>query len=229
MICVNGANFHQQPLTLTMLIFLLKDPRVALGYAAQRQIRQLIDWAKNMPKFTDLLVEDQLTLLKTYWNELVIAEMAFRSVDLLKECVKDCGLSIGQGIIIFQDQAHDIGLQTMFERVITEIVAKMYDMRLDKTELACLRAIILFNPETQGLKSSQPIEDLRGNVFTALENYCRNNHENQPNRFGKLLLRLPALRSIGLKCDEKLLFVNLCYNGHVDTFLQTALKSIEIK
>jgi hypothetical protein len=31
-------------------------------------------------------------------------------------------------------------------RVLTELVSKMRDMRMDKTELGCLRAIILFNP-----------------------------------------------------------------------------------
>lgn len=31
-------------------------------------------------------------------------------------------------------------------RVLTELVSKMRDMQMDKTELGCLRAIILFNP-----------------------------------------------------------------------------------
>lgn len=33
-------------------------------------------------------------------------------------------------------------------RVLTELVSKMRDMQMDKTELGCLRAIILFNPGT---------------------------------------------------------------------------------
>ncbi len=31
-------------------------------------------------------------------------------------------------------------------RVLTELVSKMKDMQMDKTELGCLRAIVLFNP-----------------------------------------------------------------------------------
>lgn len=31
-------------------------------------------------------------------------------------------------------------------RVLTELVNKMRDMQMDKTELGCLRAIVLFNP-----------------------------------------------------------------------------------
>lgn len=33
-------------------------------------------------------------------------------------------------------------------RVLTELVSKMRDMHMDKTELGCLRAIVLFNPGT---------------------------------------------------------------------------------
>ncbi len=35
-----------------------------------------------------------------------------------------------------------------FYRVLTELVSKMRDMQMDKTELGCLRAIVLFNPGT---------------------------------------------------------------------------------
>lgn len=35
---------------------------------------------------------------------------------------------------------------TIFDRVLTELVAKMREMKMDKTELGCLRAIVLFNP-----------------------------------------------------------------------------------
>lgn len=32
------------------------------------------------------------------------------------------------------------------DRVLTELVSKMKDMQMDKSELGCLRAIVLFNP-----------------------------------------------------------------------------------
>lgn len=39
-------------------------------------------------------------------------------------------------------------LPVMFpgNRVLTELVSKMKDMQMDKSELGCLRAIVLFNP-----------------------------------------------------------------------------------
>ncbi len=46
-------------------------------------------------------------------------------------------------------------------------------------------------------------------MYATLEEYTRLNNENEPSRFAKLLLRLPALRSIGLKCVEHLFFYKL--------------------
>lgn len=38
------------------------------------------------------------------------------------------------------------GLVHIFDRVLSEIVVKMRDMKVDRAELGCLKAIILFNP-----------------------------------------------------------------------------------
>lgn len=45
-----------------------------------------------------------------------------------------------------RSSAHQAGVGTIFDRVLTELVAKMREMKMDKTELGCLRAIVLFNP-----------------------------------------------------------------------------------
>jgi hypothetical protein len=81
--------------------------------------------------------------------------------------------------------------------------------------LACLRAIVLFNPDAPGLTNdvSNHVETLREKVYASLEEHCRmkrnEKNENDTSRFAKLLLRLPALRSIGLKCAEHHFFFKL--------------------
>ena len=74
-----------------------------------------------------------------------------------------------------------------------------------------MRAIILFNPDARYLDPavSSQVESLREKVYATLERYCRQHNENEVSRFAKLLLRLPALRSIGLKCVEQLFFYKL--------------------
>ena len=54
--------------------------------------------------------------------------------------------------IVFQvhrSSAHQAGVGAIFDRVLSELVAKMKEMKIDKTELGCLRSIVLFNPGGQ--------------------------------------------------------------------------------
>ncbi|GFG33142.1 hypothetical protein Cfor_03426, partial [Coptotermes formosanus] len=79
--------------------------------------------------------------------------------------------------------------------------------------------------EVRGLKSGQEVELLREKVYAALEEYTRTTHPDEPGRFAKLLLRLPALRSIGLKCLEHLFFFRLIGDVPIDEFLTEMLES----
>lgn len=74
------------------------------------------------------------------WNELLIAAFSHRSIS-----VKD-GIVLATGLTVDRDSAHQAGVEAIFDRVLTELVAKMRDMSMDRTELGCLRTIILFNP-----------------------------------------------------------------------------------
>ncbi|XP_022244867.1 retinoic acid receptor RXR-alpha-B-like isoform X1 [Limulus polyphemus] len=195
-----------------------KEPVANIFKAADRQLYQLVDWAKHIPHFTDLPIEDQMVLLKTGWNELLIAAFSFHSVD-----VKD-GIVLATGLVVQRNSAHSAGIGSIFDRVLNELVAKMREMNMDKTELGCLRAIILFNPDVKGLTMTSYVETLREKVYAALEEYCKQNYPEQPGRFAKLLLRLPALRSIGLTCLEHLFFFRLINNTPIDDFLMSMLE-----
>lgn len=187
--------------------------------ATDKQLFQLVDWAKHIPHFTTLPLEDQVLLLRAGWNELLIASFSHRSIS-----VKD-GILLAPGVTVYRSSAHEAGVGGIFDRVLTELVSKMREMKMDKTELGCLRTIILFNPDVRGLKSQQVVEMLREKVYTSLEEYTRVNHSEEPGRFAKLLLRLPSLRSIGLKCLEHLFFYRLIGDSPIDTFLMEMLES----
>ena len=121
--------------------------------------------------------------------------------------------------------AHQAGVGTIFDRVLTELVTKMREMKLDLAELGCLRAIILYNPDAKGLKSVVFVESLREKVYATLEEYTRSTYADEPGRFAKLLLRLPALRSIGLKCLEHLFFFKLIGDTPIESFLLEMLEA----
>ncbi|KAM8953812.1 retinoic acid receptor RXR-beta isoform 2-T2 [Pelodytes ibericus] len=195
------------------------DPVTNICQAADKQLFTLVEWAKRIPHFSELLLDDQVILLRAGWNELLIASFSHRSIS-----VKD-GILLATGLHVHRNSAHSAGVGAIFDRVLTELVSKMRDMRMDKTELGCLRAIILFNPDAKGLSNPGDVEVLREKVYASLESYCKQKYPDQQGRFAKLLLRLPALRSIGLKCLEHLFFFKLIGDTPIDTFLMEMLEA----
>lgn len=196
-----------------------KDPVTNICQAADKQLFTLVEWAKRIPHFPELPLEDQVILLRAGWNELLIAGFSHRST-----AIKD-GILLSTGLHIHRTSAHQAGVGTIFDRVLTELVAKMREMKMDKTELGCLRAIVLFNPDAKSLTAIQEVESLREKVYASLEEYCKTQYPDEPGRFAKLLLRLPALRSIGLKCMEHLFFFKLIGDTPIDTFLMEMLET----
>lgn len=196
-----------------------KDAVTNICQAADKQLFTLVEWAKRIPHFTELPIDDQVILLRAGWNELLIAAFSHRSIS-----VKD-GILLATGLHVHRSSAHQAGVGTIFDRVLTELVSKMREMKMDKTELGCLRAIVLFNPDAKGLTTVQEVEQLREKVYATLEEYCKSRYADEPGRFAKLLLRLPALRSIGLKCLEHLFFFKLIGDTPIDTFLMEMLET----
>ncbi|XP_068236473.1 retinoic acid receptor RXR-alpha-B-like isoform X2 [Palaemon carinicauda] len=190
--------------------------------AADRHLVQLVEWAKHIPHFTDLPVEDQVVLLKAGWNELLIAAFSHRSMG-----VKD-GIVLATGLVVHRSSAHQAGVGAIFDRVLSELIAKMKEMKMDKTELGCLRSIVLFNPDAKGLGACNEVEILREKVYAALEEYTRTTYPHEPGRFAKLLLRLPALRSIGLKCLEYLFLFKFQTTAYDKSWAQTRLRKFLI-
>jgi len=78
------------------------------------------------------------------WNELLIASFSHQSVTSRDSIV------LATGLHVYRNTAHQVGIGPIFDRILTELVSKMREMLMDKTELGCLRAIVLFNPGTCG-------------------------------------------------------------------------------
>ncbi|KAK7147687.1 hypothetical protein R3I94_010264 [Phoxinus phoxinus] len=209
------------------------DPVTNICQAADKQLFTLVEWAKRIPHFSELPLDDQVILLRAGWNELLIAAFSHRSISVKDEILLATGLHVARdsthnlGVEAFFDResSHSAEVGALFDRVLTELVCKMRDMQMDKSELGCLRAIVLFNPDAKGLTSSSEVELLREKVYASLESYCKQKYPDQQGRFAKLLLRLPALRSIGLKCLEHLFFFKLIGDTPIDTFLMEMLES----
>lgn len=90
-----------------------QDPVSSMNTAADRQIQQLVAWARMIPHFKQLPRQDQATLLKCGWNELHIAGFSHKSIN-----VKD-GIVLATGLVVQRDSAHQAGVGAIFDRYTT--------------------------------------------------------------------------------------------------------------
>ena len=74
------------------------------------------------------------------WNELLIASLAYQSTS-----TDDC-IMLSRGLYMYRSNAHELGFGLIFDRILAELVYKMKELVMDRTELGCLRAIVLFRP-----------------------------------------------------------------------------------
>ena len=82
-----------------------------------------------------------------------------------------------------------------------------------------------FLADACGLADAGTIEQLQEKSQCALEEYCRTQYPNQPTRFGKLLLRLPSLRTVSASVIEQLFFVRLVGKTPIETLIRDMLLS----
>ena len=76
-----------------------------------------------------------------------------------------------------------------------------------------------------GLTDSATIEQLQEKSQCALEEYCRTHYPNQPTRFGKLLLRLPSLRTVSAQDVQQLFFARLVGQTPIENLIRDMLHS----
>ncbi|KAK2492004.1 hypothetical protein MC885_011917 [Smutsia gigantea] len=185
---------------------------------ASRMLFSAIEWARKIPFFPDLLINDQVALLRFTWSELFILNSAQFSfpLDIIQLLVNTSlqvsPMSDGQ-VVTFMNHI----------RIYEEQVQKLRALQVDSVEYSCLKAMVLFTSDAGGLSDATHVESLQGKSQCALETYIKNQYPLQPMRFGKLLLCLPSLRTVSSSVIKKLFFIHL-FNQFILWFYKMASK-----
>lgn len=79
--------------------------------------------------------------------------------------------------------------------------------------------------DLRGLRAPHLVERLQDQAQSMLGEYCRSHYPDQQVRFGKLLLMLPSLRSVGPKMIEDLFFRGTLDNVPIERMLCDMFKS----
>ena len=74
-----------------------------------------------------------------------------------------------------------------------------------------------------GLHDVGTVQGLQERTQSALDEYDRIQYNNQPGRSGRLLLRLPALKTINPSVVESLFFIRLVGKTPIDTLIRDML------
>lgn len=99
----------------------------------------LVEWAKYIPVFCELPLDDQVSLLRAHASEHLVLGVARRSM-LYRDA-----LLLGNDLVISRAQP-ELEIRRIAVKVIDEIVKPMVELDVDDTEYACLKAIVFFNP-----------------------------------------------------------------------------------
>uniref|UniRef100_A0A8R1TT15 Photoreceptor-specific nuclear receptor n=1 Tax=Onchocerca volvulus TaxID=6282 RepID=A0A8R1TT15_ONCVO len=167
--------------------------------ASARFLFLAIKWAKNLPSFASLSFRDQLKLLEENWCDLFLLSVFQWSLPMEK-----CPLL----------NASQIDPSSF--RYLNDLFIRIRSYGIDHGEFACLKALVLFRPETRGLKNLVQVEDLQDQAQQTLARHTMNS---SPARFGRLLLLLPLLRTISAEKIERMFFIATFGNTSIDKII----------
>jgi len=197
-----------------------------IGESMKQQLLILVEWAKHIPAFSELVLDDQVALLRAHAGEHLLLGLSRRSINLNNI------LLLGNDMIIPRDirqwngnwmsEHQDTVVRDIGIRVMNELVNPFKQINMDDTEFACLKAIVFFDPNARGLRDIERIKGLRYQIQMNLEDYICDQQYDSRGRFGEILLTLPSLQSITLQMIEQISYAKN-YGVAVDNLLQEML------
>ncbi|XP_069391391.1 peroxisome proliferator-activated receptor gamma isoform X1 [Paralichthys olivaceus] len=180
-------------------------------------VREVTEFAKSIPGFTDLDLNDQVTLLKYGVIEVLIIMMS----PLMN---KDGTLiSYGQ---IFMTREFLKSLRKPFCQMMEpkfEFSVKFNTLELDDSDMALFLAVIILSGDRPGLLNVKPIEQLQETVLHSLELQLKLNHPDSLQLFAKLLQKMTDLRQI---VTDHVHLIQLLKKTEVDMCLHPLLQEI---
>ncbi|XP_037545102.1 nuclear receptor subfamily 1 group D member 1 [Nematolebias whitei] len=162
-------------------------------------VKEVVEFAKQIPGFSALSQNDQVALLKAGTFEVLMVR--FSSLFGVKE--KTVTFVSGATYTLQQLGVNDL-LAAMFD-----FSHKLASLELTAEELGLFTAVVLVSADRSGIENVASVEQLQENLIRALRGLINKSavapDDRDSARFTKLLLRLPDLRTLNNMHSEKLL------------------------
>jgi hypothetical protein len=173
---------------------------------------KVIEWSKRIPAFGSLSLDDQVKLLKSSWCEHCTLKLAAHNGP------KSDMVLLASGLSCNKEQIEDPEVRRVINRVFNELAYWLDYLNVDRVELACLKGILLFNPDAKGLSpsSKKRVEIFQEQILQSLETRTKTMYPVSPQRFSKLLLRLAPLKAISLEIMQHMEVQRALGNAKMD-------------
>jgi len=155
-------------------------------------IQRVVEFAKRVPGFIDLSQDDQLILIKLGFFEIWLVHIS-RMINTV-----DNTLTFADGSYITRQQ-----MELMFDH---EFVANIFNfmvllnnLQLNDTEVGLFAGVVLLQSERSSIYDTKAIDHSQEKLMEALKLQMARNHPTDPHTFPQLMMKLPELRSLGLK------------------------------
>ncbi|XP_053907122.1 nuclear receptor subfamily 1 group I member 3 isoform X2 [Cuculus canorus] len=165
-------------------------------------IQQVINFAKEIPAFRTLPIDDQISLLKG--ATLEICQVQFNTVFNAETNAWECG----QHCYTIQDGAL-AGFQQIYLEPLLKFHISLKKLGLHEAEYVLLQAMLLFSPDNAGITQRDFIDQFQEKVALTLKSYIDHQHPMPEGRFlyAKLLLLVTELQTLKVENTRQILHI----------------------
>ncbi|KFM73275.1 Photoreceptor-specific nuclear receptor, partial [Stegodyphus mimosarum] len=156
------------------------NPLDTIYEAAAKLLFFSIRWMRGIPSFLQLGFRDQAILLEEAWSDVFVLSAAQWGFPLQEGFLSFAGFAPPDKRSLVAIQLHQM------KTVMSQLMAQ----QVDHTEFSCLKALVLFRPEANGLRDPLQVEHLQDQTQLMLHEYVLTKQPPSKVRFGKLLLIL---------------------------------------
>lgn len=171
----------------------------SLNELGERQLVTVVRWAKAIPGFRDLHVDDQMTVIQLSWMGVMVFALGWRSYTLTNSSMLYFAPDL-----VFNDQRMQVS--SMYEHCVRmKLLSQQFCMlKVTQEEFLCMKALVLFSiMPMEGLKSQRCFDELRTSYIKELDrlaSHCGETTRTQ--RLFQLTQLLDYLQSIVRKLHQ---------------------------
>lgn len=189
---VNAGHDHGQPDSSATLL-------TSLNELGERQLVTVVRWAKAIPGFRDLHVDDQMTVIQLSWMNIMVFALGWRSYTLTNS-----NMLYFAPDLIFNDRRMQVS--SMYDHCVRmRVLSQQLSMlKVTQEEFLCMKALVLFSIlPVEGLRSQRCFDELRTSYIKELDRLASHHGETtRTQRLFQLTQLLDYLQAIVKKLHQ---------------------------